>query len=91
MLLQVEVFINGIPSKCSGDCGFGWSEEKTPVVTGISPSQGLPSKIQVHSVSGISPTQNKCLMLVRDQFRSVFLSVIDYLWLFQDQTDWGLF
>ncbi|XP_034748677.1 fibrocystin-L-like [Etheostoma cragini] len=36
----VEVFINGIPSKCSGDCGFQWSEDKTPVVTGISPSQG---------------------------------------------------
>ncbi|TKS89105.1 Fibrocystin-L Polycystic kidney and hepatic disease 1-like protein 1 [Collichthys lucidus] len=37
---QVEVFINGIPSKCSGDCGFEWSEEMTPAVTGISPSQG---------------------------------------------------
>ncbi|XP_068431576.1 PKHD1 like 1, tandem duplicate 1 [Clinocottus analis] len=37
---QVEVFINGIPSKCSGDCGYEWSEDKTPVVTGISPSQG---------------------------------------------------
>ena len=37
---QVEVYINGIASKCSGDCGFEWSEEKTPVVTGISPSQG---------------------------------------------------
>uniref|UniRef100_A0A8D0AJK6 PKHD1 like 1 n=1 Tax=Sander lucioperca TaxID=283035 RepID=A0A8D0AJK6_SANLU len=37
---QVEVYINGIPSKCSGDCGFEWSEDKTPIVTGISPSQG---------------------------------------------------
>ncbi|XP_050924319.1 LOW QUALITY PROTEIN: PKHD1 like 1, tandem duplicate 1 [Lates calcarifer] len=37
---QVEVYINGIPSKCSGDCSFEWSEEKTPVVTGISPSEG---------------------------------------------------
>ncbi|XP_035847175.1 fibrocystin-L-like [Sander lucioperca] len=37
---QVEVYINGIPSKCSGDCGFEWSDDKTPVVTGISPSQG---------------------------------------------------
>ncbi|XP_062266639.1 PKHD1 like 1, tandem duplicate 1 [Platichthys flesus] len=37
---QVEVSINGIPSKCAGDCGFEWSEGKTPVVTGISPSQG---------------------------------------------------
>uniref|UniRef100_A0AAR2IPV4 Polycystic kidney and hepatic disease 1 (autosomal recessive)-like 1 n=1 Tax=Pygocentrus nattereri TaxID=42514 RepID=A0AAR2IPV4_PYGNA len=37
---QVEVLINGIPSKCSGDCGFTWSAAKTPTVTGISPSQG---------------------------------------------------
>ncbi|KAG7233114.1 hypothetical protein INR49_007467 [Caranx melampygus] len=37
---QVEVHINGIPSRCSGDCGFDWSEERTPVVSGISPTQG---------------------------------------------------
>ncbi|XP_016299954.1 fibrocystin-L-like [Sinocyclocheilus anshuiensis] len=37
---QVEVFINGIPSWCSGDCGFTWSPSKTPTVTGISPTQG---------------------------------------------------
>ncbi|CAL8298854.1 unnamed protein product [Lota lota] len=37
---QVEVIINGISSKCSGDCGFEWSEDHTPVVTEISPSQG---------------------------------------------------
>ncbi|XP_041664378.1 fibrocystin-L-like [Cheilinus undulatus] len=37
---QVQVTINGIPSKCSGDCGFEYSLEKTPVLTGISPSQG---------------------------------------------------
>ncbi|KAG7219452.1 hypothetical protein INR49_009286 [Caranx melampygus] len=36
---QVEVHINGIPSRCSGDCGFDWSEERTPVVSGISPTQ----------------------------------------------------
>uniref|UniRef100_A0A8C5N9V4 Fibrocystin-L-like n=1 Tax=Gouania willdenowi TaxID=441366 RepID=A0A8C5N9V4_GOUWI len=37
---QVEVFINGIPSSCSGSCSFEWSEDKTPVVTGVSPSEG---------------------------------------------------
>uniref|UniRef100_H3CIT5 PKHD1 like 1, tandem duplicate 1 n=1 Tax=Tetraodon nigroviridis TaxID=99883 RepID=H3CIT5_TETNG len=37
---QVEVLINGIPSKCSGDCAFEWSEDRTPVVTEINPSQG---------------------------------------------------
>ncbi|XP_036949440.1 PKHD1 like 1, tandem duplicate 1 isoform X2 [Acanthopagrus latus] len=37
---QADVHINGIPSNCSGDCGFEWSEDATPFVTGISPSQG---------------------------------------------------
>lgn len=40
VIFKVEVFINGIPSWCSGDCGFTWSESKTPKVTGISPTQG---------------------------------------------------
>uniref|UniRef100_A0A3Q2YMV4 PKHD1 like 1, tandem duplicate 1 n=1 Tax=Hippocampus comes TaxID=109280 RepID=A0A3Q2YMV4_HIPCM len=37
--IEVEVYINDIPSKCSGDCGFEWLAEKTPVISGISPSQ----------------------------------------------------
>ncbi|XP_056273684.1 fibrocystin-L-like [Pseudoliparis swirei] len=37
---QVEVFINDIISKSSGDCGYEWSEDKTPIMTGISPSEG---------------------------------------------------
>ncbi|CAL8293184.1 unnamed protein product [Merluccius merluccius] len=38
---QVEVMINGIPSKCSGDCGFEWSVDSTPKLMGVSPSQGV--------------------------------------------------
>uniref|UniRef100_A0A8B9H868 Polycystic kidney and hepatic disease 1 (autosomal recessive)-like 1 n=1 Tax=Astyanax mexicanus TaxID=7994 RepID=A0A8B9H868_ASTMX len=49
---QVQVFINGIPSVCSGDCGFTWSQAKTPTVTGISPSQGANSLGTVLTVSG---------------------------------------
>ncbi|KAL7883851.1 hypothetical protein SRHO_G00015090 [Serrasalmus rhombeus] len=49
---QVEVRINGIPSKCSGDCGFTWSEAKTPTVTGISPSQGASDLGTVLTISG---------------------------------------
>lgn len=48
-LPQVEVFINGIPSKCSGDCGFEWSEDHTPVVTGISPTQGVNLNVTLKS------------------------------------------
>ncbi|KAK1784753.1 hypothetical protein P4O66_003426 [Electrophorus voltai] len=49
---QVEVFINGIPSICSYDCSFTWSEARTPVVTGISPTQGASALGTVLSVSG---------------------------------------
>ncbi|CAJ1082786.1 fibrocystin-L-like [Xyrichtys novacula] len=37
---QVEVYINGIPSNCVGDCTFEWSKDKTPVLTGVSPPKG---------------------------------------------------
>ncbi|KAI5091821.1 fibrocystin-L precursor, partial [Silurus meridionalis] len=49
---QVQVFINGIPSVCSGDCGFTWSESKTPTVTGISPTQGASALGTVLTISG---------------------------------------
>lgn len=38
---QAVVYINNIPSMCSGNCSFEWTPEKTPVLTGISPSQGV--------------------------------------------------
>ncbi|KAK9957826.1 hypothetical protein ABG768_012036 [Culter alburnus] len=49
---QVEVFINGIPSWCSGDCGFTWSESKTPSVTGISPTEGSSGLGTVLTITG---------------------------------------
>ncbi|XP_076157842.1 PKHD1 like 1, tandem duplicate 1 [Alosa pseudoharengus] len=49
---QVEVLINGIASKCSGDCSFEWSADKTPLVTGISPSQGSSNLGTVLTISG---------------------------------------
>ncbi|KAK2887447.1 hypothetical protein Q8A67_015675 [Cirrhinus molitorella] len=49
---QVEVFINGIPSRCSGDCGFTWSQSKTPTVTGISPMQGSSGLGTVLNITG---------------------------------------
>jgi len=32
---QITISINGIMSKCSANCGFEWSESKTPVVSDI--------------------------------------------------------
>uniref|UniRef100_A0AAQ5X4Y6 Polycystic kidney and hepatic disease 1 (autosomal recessive)-like 1 n=1 Tax=Amphiprion ocellaris TaxID=80972 RepID=A0AAQ5X4Y6_AMPOC len=49
---QVDVHINGIPSKCSGNCSFQWKEEKTPVLTGISPNQGSDGLGTLLTVTG---------------------------------------
>ncbi|KAG9478621.1 hypothetical protein GDO78_012332 [Eleutherodactylus coqui] len=32
---QVEVYINGIPSKCSGNCDYTWDEQQTPIIYSI--------------------------------------------------------
>ncbi|KAI7798957.1 putative fibrocystin-L, partial [Triplophysa rosa] len=49
---QVEVFINGIPSWCSGDCSFTWSESKTPTLTGVSPTEGSSGLATVLNITG---------------------------------------
>uniref|UniRef100_A0A8C5F806 PKHD1 like 1, tandem duplicate 1 n=1 Tax=Gadus morhua TaxID=8049 RepID=A0A8C5F806_GADMO len=60
---QVEVIINGISSKCSGDCGFEWSEDSTPVVTGISPSQGSEGLETLLTVTGTGFIGNASIMI----------------------------
>ncbi|KAK7898488.1 hypothetical protein WMY93_019341 [Mugilogobius chulae] len=49
---QAQVYINNIPSWCSGDCSFEWTAEKTPVLTGISPSQGSDGLGTLLTVTG---------------------------------------
>ncbi|KAI7798962.1 putative fibrocystin-L [Triplophysa rosa] len=49
---QVEVFIKGIPSWCSGDCSFTWSESKTPTMTGVSPTEGSNGLATVLNITG---------------------------------------
>ncbi|XP_071356429.1 PKHD1 like 1, tandem duplicate 1 [Trachinotus anak] len=61
---QVEVYINGIPSKCSGDCGFEWSEEKTPVVSGISPSQGSDGLGTLLTITGTGFSNENASIMV---------------------------
>ncbi|XP_072425699.1 fibrocystin-L-like [Chiloscyllium punctatum] len=49
---QVEVFINGIPSNCSGNCGYKWNAEKTPVISRITPTTGSRSSGTVLTITG---------------------------------------
>ncbi|KAM4540003.1 PKHD1 like 1, tandem duplicate 1 [Odontesthes bonariensis] len=61
---QVEVHINGIPSKCSGDCSFEWSEQETPVVTGISPSSGSSGLGTLLTVTGTGFSSENATIVV---------------------------
>ncbi|XP_057684607.1 fibrocystin-L-like [Corythoichthys intestinalis] len=63
---QVQVCINGIPSKCSGDCGFEWLEEKTPTVSGISPSQGSIGLGTLLTVTGTGFSTESASIMVGD-------------------------
>ncbi|XP_004640150.1 fibrocystin-L [Octodon degus] len=55
---QVEVYINGIPAKCSGDCSFTWDPTATPQILAISPSQGSYEESTILTIvgSGFSPS-----------------------------------
>ncbi|XP_073925166.1 fibrocystin-L isoform X4 [Castor canadensis] len=57
---QVEVYINGIPAKCSGDCGFTWDPTATPLVLDTRPSQGSYEENTILTIvgSGFSPTSD---------------------------------
>ncbi|KAM8882915.1 PKHD1 like 1, tandem duplicate 1 [Synchiropus picturatus] len=61
---QVEVLINKIPSKCTGDCGYMWSEEKTPHVTGITPSQGSNGLGTLLTVTGTGFSNESAIIMV---------------------------
>ncbi|KAJ8026005.1 Fibrocystin-L [Holothuria leucospilota] len=37
---QVEVVVNGIPSRCDGNCSFEFTSDATPTVTSVSPTSG---------------------------------------------------
>ncbi|KAJ8273405.1 hypothetical protein GJAV_G00101260 [Gymnothorax javanicus] len=63
---QVEVLINGIPSYCSGDCGFEWSEDKTPTVTGISPTEGSYALNTVLIITGSGFFSENATVLIGD-------------------------
>ncbi|XP_012578380.1 PREDICTED: fibrocystin-L [Condylura cristata] len=49
---QVEVYVNGIPAKCSGDCGFTWDPKATPLISAISPSQGSYEENTILTILG---------------------------------------
>ncbi|XP_051791552.1 fibrocystin-L-like [Erpetoichthys calabaricus] len=49
---QVQVYINNIISMCSGNCSYQWDPLKTPVISGISPTQGFSVSDTILTVTG---------------------------------------
>ncbi|XP_075126263.1 fibrocystin-L-like [Leptodactylus fuscus] len=51
---QVEVYINGIPSKCSGNCDYTWDPVQTPAIYSISTGVSGDNKILIINGTGFS-------------------------------------
>ncbi|KAJ0003487.1 hypothetical protein NQD34_008585, partial [Periophthalmus magnuspinnatus] len=61
---QAQVFINNIPSWCSGDCSFEWSAEKTPIITNINPSQESDDLQTILTVSGTGFANERATIMI---------------------------
>ncbi|XP_053571903.1 fibrocystin-L [Bombina bombina] len=63
---QVEVYINGIPSKCSGNCSYVWSDVNTPIVNSINIVEGSGDSDEMLIIkgNGFSYTSNNDTSLV---------------------------
>ncbi|XP_075406661.1 fibrocystin-L [Tenrec ecaudatus] len=57
---QVQVYVNGIPAKCSGDCRFTWDLLTTPQVFSMNPLQGSYEENTILTIlgSGFSPSSS---------------------------------
>ena len=64
---QVRVYINDVPTKCSGDCSFQWDSSVTPTVTSVSPTSGKNFKSFIHF--SWRNTQNGNLQTVQTKLR----------------------
>ncbi|XP_044514196.1 fibrocystin-L [Gracilinanus agilis] len=49
---QVEIYINGLPAKCSGNCGYKWDPLNTPIILAINPTQGSYEEKTILTISG---------------------------------------
>ncbi|XP_040210575.1 fibrocystin-L-like [Rana temporaria] len=51
---QVEVYINGIPSRCTGDCGYNWNVKETPEISSISTEWNGNDEVLIINGTGFS-------------------------------------
>ncbi|XP_056378584.1 fibrocystin-L-like [Hyla sarda] len=51
---QVEVYINGIPSKCSGNCDYTWDAKQTPTIYSINTDISGENELLIINGTGFS-------------------------------------
>ncbi|XP_040210574.1 fibrocystin-L-like [Rana temporaria] len=51
---QVEVYINGIPSRCIGDCAYTWNVKETPEISSISTEWNGNDEVLIINGTGFS-------------------------------------
>ncbi|CAH1788932.1 unnamed protein product [Owenia fusiformis] len=61
---QVSVKINNIPTACTGDCSFEYSEAATPTVTASTPSQGPANTDLTITGTGFHTTADQNTVLI---------------------------
>lgn len=45
---QVRLYINDVPTACSGDCSFQWKTSATPTITSVDPQTGSDFGLIIH-------------------------------------------
>ncbi|XP_075128051.1 fibrocystin-L-like [Leptodactylus fuscus] len=75
---QVEVYINGIPSKCSGNCDYTWDPVQTPAIYSISTDVSGDNRILVINGAGFSnSTGNDTTYVTIGNYSCTILALTD--------------
>ncbi|KAM3928399.1 fibrocystin-L-like [Leptodactylus fuscus] len=75
---QVEVYINGIPSKCSGNCDYTWDPVQTPAIYSISTDVSGDNKILIINGTGFSnSTGNDTTYVTIGNYSCTILALTD--------------
>ncbi|XP_060573258.1 fibrocystin-L-like isoform X2 [Ruditapes philippinarum] len=58
---QTRLYINDVPTACSGDCSFEWKSSVTPTVTAVSPSTGTSALSTSIDITGTGFSTDKTM------------------------------
>uniref|UniRef100_A0A7N4NVE6 Fibrocystin-L n=1 Tax=Sarcophilus harrisii TaxID=9305 RepID=A0A7N4NVE6_SARHA len=74
---QVQVYINELPAKCSGNCGYKWDPLSTPTILATSPTQGSYDEKTILTISGSGFSSNPATSVTIGSVDCPILSVYE--------------